>query len=108
MVVTNTERVTAWERASGLVSAGKDVLFTVDFGADGAAVAASGATTVTSDAIVIPNPTGLHARPSAVVANLAKGFQSAIKLRLGDRESQRPERDGDHGLGRGRTRPSCT
>jgi phosphoenolpyruvate-protein phosphotransferase len=88
IVVTNSERVSAWERASGLVSAGKDVLFTVDFGPAGGAVAANGATTtVTSDAIVIPNPTGLHARPSAVVANLAKRFQSTIKLQLGDREA---------------------
>jgi phosphoenolpyruvate-protein phosphotransferase len=87
IVVTNADRVTAWERASGLVSAGKDVLFTVEFGAGDASVAAIGATTVTSDAIVVPNPTGLHARPSAVLANLAKGFQSAIKLKLGDREA---------------------
>jgi phosphocarrier protein FPr len=87
IVVTNSDRVTSWERASGLVSAGKDVLFSVDFGENGAAVAAEGAATVTSDAIVIPNPTGLHARPSAVIANLAKSFQSAVKLRLGDREA---------------------
>jgi phosphoenolpyruvate-protein phosphotransferase len=87
MVVTNSERVTAWERSSGLVSAGKDVLFTVDFGAAGAAVATDGATSVTSDAIVIPNLTGLHARPSAVVASLAKSFQSTIRLQLGDREA---------------------
>src|SRR6187431_2609189 len=86
IVVTNSERVVAWERASGLVSAGKDVLFTVDFGANGASVATAGAT-VSSDAIVIPNPTGLHARPAAVVASLAKTFQSAIKLQLGDREA---------------------
>src|SRR6516225_4500404 len=70
IVVTNSERVTAWERASGLVSAGKDVLFTAEFGTNGAAVATNGAATVTSDAIVIPNPTGLHARPAAVLANL--------------------------------------
>src|SRR6187431_1233773 len=86
VVVTNSERVLAWERASGLVSAGKDVLFTVDFGTNGA-VAKVGGVTVTSDAIVIPNTTGLHARPAAVVANLAKSFQSAIKLQLGDREA---------------------
>ena len=86
VVVTNSDRVKSWERASGLVSAGKDVLFTVDFGTNGAAVATQGAS-VTSDAIVIPNPTGLHARPSAVIASLAKGFQSAIKLKLGDREA---------------------
>lgn len=88
IVVTNSDRVSAWERASGLVSAGKDVLFTVTFGAESAAAATNGtATTITSDAIVIPNLTGLHARPSAVLANLAKGFKSTIKLRLGEREA---------------------
>jgi phosphoenolpyruvate-protein phosphotransferase len=87
IVVTNSERVTAWTRASGLVSAGKDVLFTVDFATEGASAASDDATTVTSDAVVVPNPTGLHARPSAVIANLAKGFRSTIKLRLGDRDA---------------------
>jgi len=87
IVVTNSERVTAWERASGLVAAGKDVLFTVDFGAAAGGLATDGAITVTSDAVVIPNPTGLHARPSAVVANLAKGFKSSIKLKFGDHEA---------------------
>src|SRR6187551_2300473 len=60
VVVTNSERVLAWERASGLVSAGKDLLFSVDFGAERGAVATNGAATVSSDAIVIPNATGLH------------------------------------------------
>ena len=87
VVVTNSERVSAWERASGMVSASKDVLFTAEFGAEGAAVATDGATTVISDAVVIPNPTGLHARPSAVLANLAKTYKSAIKLQFGDREA---------------------
>jgi phosphocarrier protein FPr len=87
IVVTNSDRVTAWERASGAVSAGKDVLFTVDFAAKSGAVDMAGAVTVTSDAIVIPNPTGLHARPSAVIASLAKGYKSQIKLQLGDREA---------------------
>ena len=36
---------------------------------------------------MIPNPTGLHARPAAVLANLAKSFQSTIKLQLGDRQA---------------------
>jgi phosphocarrier protein FPr len=87
IVVANSERVTSWERATGLVSVGKDTLFTVDFGADGAATPTDGAKTVTSEAIVIPNRTGLHARPAAVVANLAKSFQSTIKLQLGDRQA---------------------
>jgi phosphocarrier protein FPr len=87
VVVTNSERVTAWERASGLVTAGRDVLFTVDFSAGSAVAATDGAATITSDAIVIRNPTGLHARPSAVLANLAKSYQCSIKLQLGEREA---------------------
>jgi phosphocarrier protein FPr len=87
IVIPNGERVTSWERASGLVAAGKDTLFTVTFTAEGPAAADDEAKTVTSEAIVIPNPTGLHARPAAVLANLAKSFQCAIKLQLGDRQA---------------------
>src|SRR5215469_7401407 len=65
IVVANSERVTSWERASGLVSAGKDILFTVTISSDESAAPAYGAKTVTSEAIVIPNRTGLHARPAA-------------------------------------------
>jgi phosphocarrier protein FPr len=87
IVVTNSERVKSWERVSGFVSAGKDTLFTVDFGAEDATAPGDGAKTITSDAIAIPNPTGLHARPAAVIANLAKGFKSEIKIQLGDRRA---------------------
>jgi phosphocarrier protein FPr len=87
IVVANSERVTSWERASGSVSAGRDTLFTVTFAAEAAVATADSSKTVTSEAIVIPNRTGLHARPAAVLANLAKGFQSTIKLQLGDRQA---------------------
>src|SRR4051794_30392435 len=71
VVIANTERVTAWERASGFVAAGKDTLFTITIGADTAdAAGANGEKTVTSQAIVIPNTVGLHARPAAVLASL--------------------------------------
>lgn len=86
IVICNPERVTAWERASGLVSAGKDPLFTVTLGEVQAEASANTGKTVTSQAIVIPNATGLHARPAAVLANLAKTFQSTTKLQLGDRQ----------------------
>jgi phosphocarrier protein FPr len=85
IVVANSDQVTAWERASGIVHAGKDTLFTVTFAGAETAAATNGAKTVTSEAILIPNRTGLHARPAAVLANLARSFQSAIKLQLGDR-----------------------
>jgi len=87
VVVTNSERVTAWDRASGTVAAGQDALLTLTLGAEDSGPAAEAGETVTSDAILIPNPTGLHARPAAVLANLAKGFRSTIKLQLGDRQA---------------------
>ena len=87
VVIANSERVVAWQRASGLVAAGKDTLFTIAISDDDAQATADEDKTVTSPAIVIPNTTGLHARPAAVIANLAKGFQSAIKLQLGERQA---------------------
>lgn len=87
IVIANSERVTSWERASGQVHAGKDALFTVTLGEEDATAPLSPAAAVTSEAIVIPNPTGLHARPAAVLANMAKGFKSAVKLQLGDRQA---------------------
>ena len=88
VIITNSDRVTGWGRAQGPVRAGKDTLLTITLAAEAGAIAGSdGAKAVTSDAIVIPNPTGLHARPAAVLANLAKGFQSTLKLQLGDRQA---------------------
>ena len=87
IVVANSDRASTWQRASGFVTAGKDTLFTVTFEAQESAAAAEGATTVTSEAVIIPNLTGLHARPAAVLANLARGFKSAIKLKAGDRQA---------------------
>lgn len=87
IVITNSDRVTDWERASGEVLAGKDVLLTITLGGGETSAATESGETVTSDAIVIPNPTGLHARPAAVLANLAKSFRAAVKLQLGDRQA---------------------
>lgn len=86
VVITNTDRVTNWELASGEVTAGKDVLFTVTLGAVEESATTEKGETVTSEAIVIPNPTGLHARPAAVLTNMARSFRSSIKLQLGDRQ----------------------
>jgi phosphocarrier protein FPr len=88
VVITNSDRVTDWVRAHGIIAAGKDPLLEITIASDQAsAPGADGAKVITSDAIVIPNPTGLHARPAAVLANLAKGFESNIKLQLGDRHA---------------------
>jgi phosphocarrier protein FPr len=83
IIIANGETVRAMERASGSVKAGGTLLtLTLNHGAGGPA--ADGVTAI-SDAILVPNPTGLHARPAAVLANVSKSFQSEIKLQLGDR-----------------------
>lgn len=87
VVIANVERVASWERGSGMVSAGKDALFSVILGEVKAEESAAAEKTVTSEAILIPNPTGLHARPAAVLANLAKSFKSTTKIQLGDRQA---------------------
>lgn len=86
VVITNSERVTAWKRASGIVTVGKDTLLTLGFAEETATSSFEAVETITSEAIVIPNPTGLHARPSAVLASVAKGFQSTIKLQRGNQQ----------------------
>ena len=87
IVIVNNDRVVSYERAGGCVSAGKDTLLTVTLKGDGAAAPEAGTVTVTSEAIVIPNPSGLHARPAAVLAHLAKSFASTITLHMGDRQA---------------------
>jgi phosphocarrier protein FPr len=42
---------------------------------------------VISAAILVPNPTGLHARPAAVLANMAKKFDSRIRLQCGESQA---------------------
>jgi len=87
IVITNGHGLTNWQRATGQVVAGKDLLFSVDFVSPEKGDTTEAAETITSDAIVIPNPTGLHARPAAVLASLAKGFRSSIKLQLGEQQA---------------------
>jgi phosphocarrier protein FPr len=75
------------ERSTGMVKAGADTLLKLTLANGTAAPEVAEGAMVTSDAILIPNPTGLHARPAAVLANVAKTFQSAVKLQVGDRSA---------------------
>ncbi|AUB82431.1 phosphoenolpyruvate--protein phosphotransferase [Candidatus Thiodictyon syntrophicum] len=84
IVVTNGERVAAYHPASGLVRAGIDTVLSLDLAEGGAAEAQTSGKRVISEAVLIPNPTGLHARPAAVLANLAKRFQSRVLIQRGD------------------------
>ncbi len=84
MIVTNTEAVTDLKAASGRVRGGQDICLTMTLTAAGAEAAQLQGKRVASQAIVIPNPTGLHARPAAVLANLAKQFKSKVLIQRGD------------------------
>ena len=64
---------------------------------DGAAKPAG--RTVTSDAVLVPNPVGLHARPAAVLSNLAAAVRERDLAQARRRPGQRQERHGDHGPG---------
>lgn len=85
IIIANGDAIQGMERASGLVKAGSDTLLKLTLSNGSTAPKNGEGTTVTSDAILIPNRTGLHARPAAVLANIAKSFQSEIKLQLEDR-----------------------
>ncbi|WP_231979299.1 glucose PTS transporter subunit IIA [Tessaracoccus coleopterorum] len=83
VVITNMELVGELSVESGLVEPG-EVAATVGLAVRGEGDADTGvATTAGSEAIIVPNPTGLHARPTATLVNLAKRYRSDIRLRRG-------------------------
>ncbi|MBD1876192.1 phosphoenolpyruvate--protein phosphotransferase [Nodosilinea sp. FACHB-131] len=83
IVVTNSDRIAEFKPASGMVNAARDTILELVLVGETTGSAQESGPTVTSDAIVIPNPVGLHARPAAVLAQLAKQYQSAIRLHRG-------------------------
>ncbi len=88
VIITNGESARIASRASGKVRANEDTLLTVNMlNGAGRGEAASEGAVVTSPAILVPNKTGLHARPAAVLASVAKSFRSEIKLQKGERSA---------------------
>ncbi|WP_028453962.1 phosphoenolpyruvate--protein phosphotransferase [Chitinilyticum litopenaei] len=81
IVITNGELVAKYMPATGLVTAGKTVALTVQLaeGVENVSLASAGGE-AWSDPVRIPNPTGLHARPAAVLSNAAKTHKSDVKL----------------------------
>ncbi|MGB5292801.1 MAG: glucose PTS transporter subunit IIA, partial [Lysobacterales bacterium] len=84
VLVTNSERVSRFLPESGYVQSGRDLLLTLELSEVAVEVDTSGGESVTSGEVIVPNTTGLHARPAAVLANLAKKYQSRIWLQRGD------------------------
>jgi multiphosphoryl transfer protein len=88
VIISNGEKVSGTVYGSGTAIVGKTPILTLTLnGAAAAAEKAEVGPTVTSEAIILPNPNGLHARPAAVLSSVAKTFQSDIRLQLGDRSA---------------------
>ena len=85
MVVTNSDLLTGFTASQGFVTAGADdVAELVLAGAAAAVGEAAVGRTVTSDAVIVPNPVGLHARPAAVLSKLAQQYSSDIRIKRGE------------------------
>lgn len=87
IVFTNEERITKLRFSEGLVTAGSDEIASVDLAQEKDDKVTEAHHEILSETIIIPNPTGLHARPSAVLANLSKRFDAKIQLQKGDQRA---------------------
>jgi phosphocarrier protein FPr len=80
IVIANSDKVLDFGKASGMVRQGEDAIMVLTVGEAEIESAEIAAMAVSSDAILIPNAAGLHARPAAVLANLARKFGAEIQL----------------------------
>lgn len=87
VIISNGENVTGTVYGSGTAKAGETPVLTLTLNGAAAAEKAEAGPVVTSDAIILPNPNGLHARPAAVLSSIARTFKSEIRLQLGDRSA---------------------
>lgn len=93
ILITNGEQKTIIKPRSGKVRAGEDVILEVELNKSFAEKHSGEKSSVkkiqpltaeiSSETINIVNPTGLHARPAAVLAGLAKKFTSNIRIQRG-------------------------
>jgi phosphocarrier protein FPr len=87
VVVATPERVASLSPRTGYVEAGRDPILELTLRREGEAAGSEGAAAVVSEPVVIPNPTGLHARPAAVLAAAARRFRSDVRIRRGADEA---------------------
>lgn len=81
IVIVNSDQLLELGKAKGEVTAAETVIMNLTTNGDtGTAVGAGEELSVTSETIIIPNHSGLHARPAAVLASLARNFDSDVRL----------------------------
>ncbi|MCL4812832.1 MAG: phosphoenolpyruvate--protein phosphotransferase [Vicinamibacteraceae bacterium] len=79
VVVTNMERVSALRVREGRVEAAHDAVLEADLIAEAATPAAAAGEQAAAD-VQIVNATGLHARPAATLASIAKRYRAQVRL----------------------------
>jgi phosphocarrier protein FPr len=90
IIVTARAGAVRLEAARGAVRAGEDVILRVHIDSPAGGVDAGSrppGRTLVSKPVRVPNPTGLHARPAAVLATLARPFDADVRLRLRGRDA---------------------
>lgn len=87
IVITNSDRVAQFSPNSGNVRSATDVVLNLTLASEAPQTTVQTGQVITSDPILVPNPVGMHARPAAVLANLAKKYQSTIRLQKGEKEA---------------------
>ena len=80
VVVANMDAIASIRPETGMVVGGRSLAATIELAAPKARASAGGGGEAFVGTVVIPNPTGLHARPAATLVALAKSFESDIKL----------------------------
>ncbi|MCX9158392.1 phosphoenolpyruvate--protein phosphotransferase [Niveibacterium sp. 24ML] len=80
ILIANGDRVAAMHPKSGTVEAGRDVILSIELVGAQAAAAQTGGAVESAGPVALPNPSGLHARPAAVLAAEAKKFKSDIRI----------------------------
>ena len=80
IIFTNSEEIAKLSLSEGLVTAGESTLAEITLATTDGSQADDCGPEIMSDTIIIPNPTGLHARPSAVLSKLCKRFEAKLQL----------------------------
>ena len=83
VIFTNEEMIHKLTFSEGTVQTGSDEIASVELSSDQEDEDSEEEKEFVSETIIIPNPTGLHARPSAVLANLTKRFDAKVQLQKG-------------------------
>jgi phosphoenolpyruvate-protein phosphotransferase len=84
VIFTNEDMIQKLTLEEGMVETGADQIASVELNDSEDDEVEDSELEIVSETIIVPNPTGLHARPSAVLANLCKRFDAKVQLQKGN------------------------